>query len=138
MEQKSKLFAVGDWVKINPNSTFEYEVAEIRRLPHGLMVGIYDEPPSKHVDFWNESSLTLSRKAGINMEQTTELKPHQKRVVDEKTELDDKLSKLKSFIDGNAIFAGLPDDEKKRLVRQHSCMTEYSSILGERIAAFTA
>lgn len=64
--------------------------------------------------------------------------PHQQRVIDEKTELDDKLTKLKAFIDGTAIFAGLPDDEKERLVRQHSCMTEYSEILGERIAAFTA
>ncbi len=67
-----------------------------------------------------------------------ELQPHQQRVVDEKTELDDKLTKLKAFIDGNPIFAGLPDDEKERLVRQHSCMTEYSEILGERIAAFAA
>lgn len=57
------LFAVGDWVKLNPGSEYEYEVAEIRRFPHGFMVGIYDEPPSKHVDFWNASSLTLSRKA---------------------------------------------------------------------------
>lgn len=59
----SALFAVGDWVKLNPDSEYEYEVAEIRRFPHGFMVGIYDEPPSKHVDFWNASSLTLSRKA---------------------------------------------------------------------------
>ncbi len=57
----SALFAVGDWVKLNPDSEYEYEVAEIRRFPHGFMVGIYDEPPSKHVDFWNASSLTLSR-----------------------------------------------------------------------------
>ena len=59
----SALFAVGDWVKLNPDSEYEYEVAEIRRFPHGFMVGIYDEPPSKHVDFWNASSLTLSRTA---------------------------------------------------------------------------
>lgn len=69
---------------------------------------------------------------------TMELQPHQQRVVDEKTELDDKRTKLKAFIEGNAIFAGLPEEEKERLVRQHSCMTEYSEILGERIAAFTA
>ena len=62
--------------------------------------------------------------------------PHQQRVINEKTELDEKRTKLKAFIDGNAIFAGLPNDEKERLVRQHSCMTEYSQILGERIAAF--
>lgn len=47
----------GDLVRINPKSKFSYEVAEIRNFPHGLMVGIYDEPPSKHVDFWNPNSL---------------------------------------------------------------------------------
>jgi hypothetical protein len=57
------LFAVGDLVKIRPDAIYEYEVAEIRRFPHGFMVGIYDEPPSKHVDFWNASSLTLAHKA---------------------------------------------------------------------------
>lgn len=67
----------------------------------------------------------------------TKLKPYQQRVVDEKAELDDKRIKLKAFIDGSAIFADLCDDEKERLVRQHSCMTEYSEILQERIAAFT-
>lgn len=56
-------FDKGDWVKLNPESEFEYEVARIEKFPHGNMVGIYDEPPSKHVDFWNASGLTLSRKA---------------------------------------------------------------------------
>ena len=65
----SALFAVGDWVKINPDSEYEYEVAEIRRFPHGFMVGIYDEPPSKHVDFWNASSLTLARTANARGKQ---------------------------------------------------------------------
>lgn len=51
------LFNVGDWVKTSINSEFAYEVAEIRQFPHGKMVGIYDEPPSKHIDYWNPSSL---------------------------------------------------------------------------------
>ena len=63
----SALFAVGDWVKLNPDSEYEYEVAEISRFPHGFMVGIYDEPPSKHLDFWNASSLTLSRTANATL-----------------------------------------------------------------------
>lgn len=50
-----------------------------------------------------------------------ELQPHQQRVVDEKTELDDKRTKLKAFIEGNAIFAGLPEEKKddwfRRLVK---------------------
>jgi hypothetical protein len=61
--------------------------------------------------------------------------PHQQRVVDEKRELDEKLSKLSSF-GTTPLFASLPADEQGRLNRQHSVMEEYSRILGERIAAF--
>lgn len=64
------------------------------------------------------------------------MQPHQQRVIDEKTELDDKRDKLSAFIDGNAIFANLDDLEQGRLTRQLECMNEYSGILGERIAAF--
>lgn len=37
----------------------KYEVAEVRKFPHGLMVGIYDEPPSKHIDWLNWGSVVL-------------------------------------------------------------------------------
>jgi len=30
-----------------------YNVAEIKKFPHGEMIGIYDEPPSQHVDYIN-------------------------------------------------------------------------------------
>lgn len=50
-------FRPGDRVFIS-NPEFTYEVAEIKKFPHGWMVGIYDEPPGKHVDYWNPSSLT--------------------------------------------------------------------------------
>lgn len=63
------------------------------------------------------------------------MKEFQQRVVDEKEALDDKRNKLEQFIAG-AVFKGLPEDEQERLVRQSSCMAEYSDILGERIAAF--
>lgn len=64
------------------------------------------------------------------------MQPHQQRVVDEKKELDDKLDKLKAFIDENPIFKGLHADERVRLCRQFDVMAEYSSILSQRIAAF--
>ncbi len=64
--------------------------------------------------------------------------PHQQRVVDEKTELDERLGKLHDFIQENPIFKTLPEDEQKRLQRQDLVMAEYSQILSERIAAFTA
>ena len=59
----------------------------------------------------------------------------QQRVVDEQAELDEKRDKLGQFI-GGYVFNGLPEAERERLVRQKSCMDEYSGILGERIAAF--
>ena len=64
-----------------------------------------------------------------------ELKPHQQRVVDEKRELDDKLTKLDTF-GCTELFKSLPADEQGRLCRQHSLMEQYSAVLGERIAAF--
>jgi len=53
--------------------------------------------------------------------------PHQQRVVTEKEELDEKLAKLKAFLD---------DAEKERLQRQADHMNAYSGVLGERIAEF--
>lgn len=64
------------------------------------------------------------------------MQPHQQRVVDEKKDLDDKLDKLKAFIETNPVFKTLHEDERGRLNRQFDVMAEYSGILGQRIAAF--
>jgi hypothetical protein len=61
---------------------------------------------------------------------------HELRVVNEKIELDEKINNLGKFIDDSPIFPVLPAEERERLVRQKSCMTEYSDILKERIDAF--
>ena len=60
---------------------------------------------------------------------------HQQRVVDEKTELDERREKLTAFY-SSSIFCGLPESEQSRLLRQGVVMRSYSEILGERIAAF--
>ena len=65
----------------------------------------------------------------------TALQPHQQRVVDERHELMFKVDKLKAFL-GGEIFKTLPADEQQRLSRQAEVMTEYDSILKERIAHF--
>lgn len=62
--------------------------------------------------------------------------PHQQRVVDEKTDLDDRTAKLSTFIESNPIFATLVPAEQERLREQHEIMLKYSDILGKRIAAF--
>jgi hypothetical protein len=61
--------------------------------------------------------------------------PHQQRVIDEKAELDDKLTKLKAFFD-TPIFAGLDPNEQDRLCAQSEAMGVYAEILAQRIAAF--
>jgi len=36
-----------------------YEVAVVKPFPHGNMIGIYDEPPSKHVDYIQPSNANV-------------------------------------------------------------------------------
>lgn len=63
------------------------------------------------------------------------MQPHQQRVVDEKRELDEKMEKLLSFMNGN-IFSSLRPVEQYQLSRQWQHMNGYSGILGERIEGF--
>ena len=63
------------------------------------------------------------------------LPPHQQRVIDEKAELDDKLTKLDAFTVTDR-FLGLPLQEQSRMVNQSVHMRNYSEVLGARIAAF--
>lgn len=64
-----------------------------------------------------------------------DLPPHQQRVLAERAELDERLTKLQAFF-SNPIFSGLPADEQDRLQKQAVAMQAYSEVLGERIAAF--
>jgi len=60
------------------------------------------------------------------------------RVVDEKTELDEKRDALSQWICCGDVFDGLPGAERERLFRQGIVMRDYSVVLGERIAASRA
>jgi len=64
-----------------------------------------------------------------------ELQPHQQRVVTEKAELDEKLTKLLAFFQ-TPIFEGLSEAERSRLRNQARFMDGYSAMLSERIEAF--
>ena len=63
------------------------------------------------------------------------LQPHQQRVVDEKTELSERLGKLLAFFQG-PIFPTLSEAERSRLRNQARFMDGYAAVLEERIAAF--
>lgn len=63
------------------------------------------------------------------------LMAHQQRVVEERAELQARITKLQTFF-GTAIYSCLDSAEQDRLQRQVGAMQDYSDILGERIAAF--
>jgi hypothetical protein len=65
------------------------------------------------------------------------LEPYQQRVVDEKTQLDEKLNKLVEFI-GGLQFARLDDIDRNLLLQQRLIMTNYSAVLNKRINRFTS
>lgn len=60
---------------------------------------------------------------------------YQRRVVDEKAELDARLEKLVAFTISD-LYLRVPSMEQERLNAQKHHMTAYSAILGARIAAF--
>lgn len=63
------------------------------------------------------------------------MEAHQESVLNEKLELDEKISRLAGFM-GGSLFASLEDNERSRLSIQLQHMIGYSNILGQRIAAF--
>lgn len=63
------------------------------------------------------------------------LQPHQQRVVAEKSELDERLTKLLAFFQ-SPMFISLPEAERSRLRNQARFMDGYAAVLQERIEAF--
>lgn len=64
------------------------------------------------------------------------MQPHQERVVQEKQELDERLFKLRLFME-KAAFKELDIREKSLLTLQAQVMHNYSDILAERIALWS-
>ena len=65
-----------------------------------------------------------------------EYAPHQQRVIDEATELKDKIQKLNDFIRNNDFFKTLEMDEQLRMIKQLAFMQCYFNVLDERIHSF--
>jgi hypothetical protein len=85
---------------------------------------VHDRAPSRY------ETLPPSRQA-----RAANLPAHQKRVIDEKRELDERKEKLEAFFD-TPKFAQLDADEQGRLHAQRGAMAAYARILSERISAF--
>ena len=63
------------------------------------------------------------------------MQAHQERVVQEQTELNDKLVKLSAFLKGE-VFRSLDSNEQQRLTAQADHMHNYNEVLKMRIEAF--
>lgn len=66
------------------------------------------------------------------------MEAYQQRVVDEKTELDNRIRRLIDFLSTPRIFAQVDPVEQERLKLQLTHMTVYAAVLGARIANFPA
>ncbi len=62
--------------------------------------------------------------------------PHQERVITERNELVEKITKLDAFLEKSPVFDTLSEDEQHRLVKQINIMKEYLYILEDRIDNF--
>ena len=63
------------------------------------------------------------------------MKPYQKRVVEEKKALDEKISRLVEFFN-TPMCLETSEPELSRLDEQLTHMNKYSAVLGARIRAF--
>ena len=63
------------------------------------------------------------------------LAPHEVRVVQERTELVEKITKLHAFM-GTDIYNSLKEEDKFKFERQEHAMIMYSEVLLERINSF--
>lgn len=81
------------------------------------------------------SGLTVEKVVEVQADVDTLPLSFQQRVVDEKAELDARLTKLNDFLLGS-VFTTLSQDEQGRLKCQASAMEEYATVLAARIEAF--
>lgn len=63
------------------------------------------------------------------------MQDYQQRVVDEKAQLDEKITKLAAFIDGD-IFKTLHEDERVNMKLQLYFMQGYTTVLAKRIERY--
>lgn len=60
--------------------------------------------------------------------------PHVERMVIEREELSEKVTKLEEFILNNPVFGALPEYKRILLEKQFEAMVTYEGILTERIS----
>lgn len=84
-------------------------------------------------NLWGHLGFVLQwAKCGLKREQV--LPPHVQRMIEEHKEVEQRLTKLSTFIDFGANFKALEVEEQERLKKQRVFMDEYFHILDERLA----
>lgn len=92
--------------------------------------------PQKRTPFCN-NCVNKFNEMQVSKEKVKELQPHQQRVVTERDELNDKLTKLTAFIRRDDFDKVVPVlAERARLINQSNAMRQYLMILNERIKHF--
>lgn len=81
------------------------------------------------------SPLAQFEKAYVDVGDVSGLLPHQRRVVAERAELEDRIGKLFAFLLTDVCMS-LPFGERGLLSQQHNDMCLYSETLGQRISGF--
>ena len=135
----------GKIVKAVPMTRQEYNDYRGWSLPadevgedKGFLVEYIDggEPNhSNHQGYISWSPEAVFKNSYLDMGDVAHLQPHQQRVVAEKVELEDRLTKLNAFVQ-SVRFATVDSDERSRLLTQVQVMSMLLSVLEERIAAF--
>lgn len=80
---------------------------------------------------------------GCGIEQTQNgsgehMREHEKRVINEKLDLDEKIKKLEAFLRNQEASEGLSKVERGLMMMQLIAMETYSSVLEERINGFAS
>lgn len=66
------------------------------------------------------------------------MREHEKRVLVEKVDLDEKTAKLEAFLNNQTASADLSKVERGLMAMQLIAMKTYSNVLGERIKGFAS
>ena len=64
------------------------------------------------------------------------LEEHQKEVVFEKAQLDERIRRMEALLNGEGVRPSVTECEKTRMYNQYRIMVKYSNILNERIIHF--
>lgn len=89
---------------------------------------------SRHAGYISWSPKAQFEQAYLAMDVPAGTPPHVVRMIGEKAELQDRLTKLEKFI-GTPIYNGLASDEQLRLGVQRDAMRMYLNVLAARVAS---